>query len=88
MGTFKRVLTVCAIGGVSYISFKAALAVLRDVRRYDRMRRMSGEGPIVRQIPKMLAEIASKERGTATECIRVLAEFPHDAARYLRLAAM
>jgi hypothetical protein len=88
MGTVRRVLTVCAIGGIAYISFKGALAVLRDVRRYDRIREMSGEGPVARQIPKILREIAAKERGTATEFIRVLAELPHDTARYLRLMAM
>ena len=88
MRTARRLITICAIGGISYIAFKSALVVLRDVRRYDRMREMSGDGPIAYQIPQILGEIAAKERGMPTELVRLLAELPKDAARYLSIQAM
>lgn len=79
---------ICAIGGVSFVAFKGALLALRDMRRYDRIREMSGEGPLARQVPQIVGEIVAKERGIPAEVIRVMAELPRDLARYLALSAM
>lgn len=88
MRTASRIFTVCAIGSMSFITIKTALLALRDARRYNRIREMSGQGSIARQLPQIFAQIAAKERGMLFEFLRVLAGLPNDASRYLAIRAM
>ena len=65
------------------------VAVAKDIERYDRMRTMSGDPPLLKQCFAMLRDsigsIGSSQRG---EAIGLLEALQHDVVRYARISTM
>ena len=73
-----------ALAEASLLAGRALWFTARDLIRYNRMREMSGDGPLSQDVPKMLRQVISKESGTPLELARVVGGLPKDAARYLK----
>jgi len=66
----------------------AVASLARDGLRYDRMRRMSNEGPLIAQVPAMAGGIAHAESGALGDLGAMFASIPKAAWRYLRIKSM
>jgi hypothetical protein len=69
-------------------SLRLALVLMADTRRYDRARAMSNDGPLIAQIPEIVAQAIAAERKALPGMFSALATLPQDAWRYARLRAM
>jgi hypothetical protein len=68
---------------------KQCVAVSKDIERYDRIRAMSGDPPLLKQGLMMLRDtigsFGSAQRG---EAIGLLESLQHDVVRYARISSM
>ena len=84
----RNLLLLGACAGFSLLAARGAWLVSRDMRRYNGLRAMSGDGPIGHELPEIARQVLAKEHGMPLEFARVLAGLPKDALRYLKIRAM
>ncbi len=83
-----RLLTGLAVAGGALVSLRFAFSVAADVRRYDRMRAMSGDGPLAAEMPEMVGRIVESERKSLPGLLPTILGLPSDALRYARMKLM
>jgi hypothetical protein len=88
MSKTRNLVLLGALGVASVFAARAAWFAARDLRRYNRMREMSGQGPLSRELPAMAREVFANERASAPNFGALIASLPKDAARYLKMRAM
>jgi hypothetical protein len=69
-------------------SVRLGMMFAADVRRYDRARAMSGDGPLLFELPAVLASVFAAERKALPELFTGLSSLPSDALRYAKMKAM
>lgn len=69
-------------------ALRVAQAGASDVRRYNRMRTMSGDGPLTSEIPAIVARVLEAERKALPVLLSTLVTLPSDALRYARMKMM
>jgi hypothetical protein len=75
-----------AVGAAA--SLRLGMMVAADVRRYDRARAMSGDGPLLFELPAMLASVIAAERKALPQLFSGISSLPSDAVRYAKMKAM
>ncbi|MFN2449015.1 MAG: hypothetical protein ABR508_04370 [Candidatus Baltobacteraceae bacterium] len=83
----KVVLRTLAVAGLVLIA-RFALKTAGELARYDRIRAMSNEGPVLEETPDMLLQIAVQERQTFKEWGAFFKSLPRDIARYVKIESM
>lgn len=83
----KIVTTALALAIAGYMVRMGILTAF-EWRREDKMRAMSDEGPLSREIPKLLAQTLIEERVFVRELAMLVMKFPLEMARYLRAESM
>jgi hypothetical protein len=69
-------------------SLRVARSTADDIRRYDRLRAMSGDGRLVFQLPAIASGMLAAERKVLPNVAALILSLPSDAVRYARLKAM
>lgn len=83
-----KVLTRAVWAACAFAALRIIFAISADTRRYDRLRKMSNDGPLIAQVPEMLAQSLDAERKALPPMLSALATLPSDAWRYVRMKTM
>jgi hypothetical protein len=81
---FKVIAVMAAAGFVAHKAFISA----QEWQREDRMREMSGEGPLAQDIPSILGQSIAAEGQFFSELAKFAMKFPAEVARYIRAESM
>jgi|HubBroStandDraft_4_1064222.scaffolds.fasta_scaffold373617_1 hypothetical protein len=84
----KAIIAVAAVAVVAPYAVRMFSSVARDAARYNRMRRMSGEGPLLEDFGAVIKDIAKAESRAVGDIVDSVASVPADAARYARIKMM
>jgi hypothetical protein len=84
----QKSLVLVALSAATVLIARAALNVAQDVQHYNRIRKMSNQGPIWEEVPEMLRQIREGEKGVPRMIVSIVKGFPKDLDRYLRMRAM
>ncbi|MDQ2873276.1 MAG: hypothetical protein M3R35_09130 [Candidatus Eremiobacteraeota bacterium] len=83
----RYIVGALALAG-GYWLIKQAISMQGDLAHYNRLRAMSGDGPLREEVPAMLQQIKENFAETSGQLHGVLGSLPADAARYARIKAM
>jgi hypothetical protein len=75
-----------AVGAVA--SLRLGMMFAADVRRYDRARAMSGDGPLLFELPAVMASVFEAERKALPQLFAGFSSLRSDAVRYAKMRAM
>ena len=84
----RNLLIALAAAGLGWLAVRTARALAADVGRYNRIREMSGDGPISDELPEMARKIFASEAKTPGMILDALRSIPSEGARYLKIEAM
>ncbi len=84
----KRIVTIAVASAVAAALARLAMSVAKDVKRYNRLREISGEGPLWSELPAMLREVVRRECEAPLDLGGVIAGLPADLERYANIKAM
>ncbi len=84
----KRYIAGALVLAGGFWLLKQALSMQGDLAHYNRLRAMSGDGPLREEIPAMLGQIKENFAKASPQLHGVLGSLPADAARYARIKAM
>ncbi len=59
-----------------------------ELRRYDHLRSMSNEGPVMEETPDIMQQLMVNERPVLKEWKSFFQAIPKDVARYLKIESM
>lgn len=79
--------TLVALGVATYL-FKFTAKMMQEIDRYNHIRSLSDEGPVMEETPDMLLQIATQERHFVMGWFAFLKALPHDIARYTKIESM
>jgi hypothetical protein len=77
-----------AAAGIALWATKFALTMARELRRYDHIRSLSNEGPVMEETPEITMQVLRQQRQTLKEWMLFFQRFPKDAARYAKIESM
>jgi hypothetical protein len=85
----KRVIAgIVAGAGLALWAARFSLTMSKELRRYDHLRSLSNEGPIMEDAPELTLEVMRGQRQTLKEWMLFFQRFPKDAARYAKMEMM
>ena len=85
----KRGIIFGAIGfGIAYLVGVQVAHLQKDMAHYDKLRKMSGEEPFLKEQLSRVAGIVMSFVGDQTSSQGVLGSIPHDIVRYARISTM
>jgi hypothetical protein len=64
------------------------LKIAEELRRYDHIRSLSNEGPVMEETPDIALQVMREQQQTVKEWMQFLMRFPKDAARYIKIESM
>jgi hypothetical protein len=76
-----------ALALTAWVARKAVVSAA-EWQRGDRMREMSNEGPLSRELPRILGESIAAEGPFVGELAKFAMKFPQEVARYIRAESM
>ena len=62
--------------------------LVQDVGRYNDIRAMSNEKPLIAEVPEMARDIVAGELAAMKDAASSFESLPEDAARYMRIKSM
>jgi hypothetical protein len=74
--------------GIAWWLTKFALTMAQEVRRYDHIRSLSNEGPVMEETPELTMQVLRQQRQTLKEWMMFFQRFPKEAARYAKIESM
>lgn len=77
-----------AVAAVTYYLAKMGFKMARDLERYDRLRAMSNEGPVLEETPDMLMQVMVQERHMLKNWAEFFKAIPKDVARDAKIFTM
>jgi len=83
----KVVKGLAVAAAAAWIARKVVISAA-EWQREDRMRAMSNEGPLSRELPRMLGESLAAEGPFLGELAKFAMKFPAEVARYIRAEQM
>ncbi|HET7814252.1 MAG TPA: hypothetical protein VFL13_07745 [Candidatus Baltobacteraceae bacterium] len=84
----RTLLTAALVLTAGAYAARMTAKMLGEWARYERIREMSDEGPLLEEMPKIAGETLLQERAFARELISFTFKFPVEIARYLRMESM
>lgn len=85
----KRVIAgTIAAAGLALWAARFSLKIAAELRRYDHIRSLSNEGPVMEETPELSMQILRGQQQTLREWLSFLKSAPKDAARYLKIESM
>lgn len=75
---------LAATAGAIYLT-RFALKMAEEIRRYDHIRSLSNEGPVMEETPELLKQILLGQRDAVKEWMQFFKSAPKDAARYTKI---
>lgn len=79
--------TALALAAAAYAA-RLAAKTLAEWSRYERIREMSDEGPLLQDAPKLAAEVLNGERDFFKELATFFVKSPYELMRYLKAEMM
>jgi hypothetical protein len=83
----KNIWGAAAALGALYLA-AAGLKASAEIRRYNHMRAISGEGPLSEELPGLAKDILIDEGHALKELGNFMLSAPKDLARYLKIESM
>ncbi len=77
-----------AAAGLALWAAKFALTMAAELRRYNHIRSLSNEGPVMEETPELTMQIVRGQQVTLKEWLAFFKSLPKDAARYLKIETM
>lgn len=85
----KRTLVGTSAAALLGIYFmRLGMKLSGELRRYDRIRSMSNEGPTLEETPDLMMQTMVRERETLKDIVAFFKALPKDIARYLKIESM
>lgn len=76
--------TLAAAGAAAYLA-RFGLKLAAEVRRYDHMRSLSDEGPLMEDAPLLAKSVLRQQQETLREWLGFFKSAPKDLARYTKI---
>ena len=83
----KTIKILAGLAAAAWVARKAAMSAT-EWQRGDRMRAMSDETPLSREIPRLLGLSLAAEGPFFSELAKFATKFPQEVARYIRAKRM
>jgi|GEM_PF-4148585 len=83
----RTIVKTLAVAGVLYLA-KFALTMAGELRRYDHLRSLSNEGPVMQEAPEITMQVVRGQRLIVKEWIMFFKSLPKDVARYVKIESM
>ncbi len=84
----RHVLGTLAGAAAAFAFARMGMKMSRDLKRYDHLRSLSNEGPVMQETPEMLAQVLTYERHFVKNIIAFVQAVPKDIARYMKIESM
>jgi hypothetical protein len=79
--------TVAAIAGTVYFT-RLGLKLAGELRRYDHIRSLSNEGPVMEETPELMMQMLTHEREAVKDWVAFIKAIPKDIVRYTKIETM
>jgi hypothetical protein len=77
-----------AAAGLALWAAKFWLTMAHELRRYNHIRSLSNEGPVMEETPEITMQVMRQQRQTLKEWMTFFQSLPRDAARYLKIETL
>ncbi len=85
----KRTVLGALAGAATAMMFaRMSMKMTRDLRRYDHLRSLSNEGPVMQETPEMMMQVLTYERHFLKNLKSFFQALPKDIARYMKIESM
>jgi hypothetical protein len=85
----KRVIAgAVATAGLALWAAKFWMTMAKELRRYDHLRSLSNEGPVMEETPELTLQVMRQQRLTLREWKMFFERLPKDLARYAKIEMM
>lgn len=84
----RNVVGMMAAAGLILWGVRFSMTMAKELRRYDHLRSLSNEGPVMEETPEMTLQVLRQQRLTAREWMQFFQKFPKDVARYMKIESM
>ena len=83
----RAIARTLAIAAALYAA-KFVLTMAAELRRYDHLRSLSNEGPVMQETPEIAMQVMRGQRLTVKEWMMFFKSLPKDVARYAKIEFM
>jgi hypothetical protein len=84
----RNIAGMLAAAGLMLWAARFSMTMAKELRRYDHLRSLSNEGPVMEETPEMALQVLRSQRLTAREWMQFFQRFPKDVARYMKIESM
>jgi hypothetical protein len=83
----RAIARTLAIAAALYMA-KLALTMAGELRRYNHIRSLSNEGPVMEETPEVMMQVMRQQRQALKDWIAFFKALPKDIARYAKIELM